>query len=187
MIADKDKVLHSAGGKYCARPDCCVFLNGIYWHCLGLYIGEQKPPVGTGFVPQTSLTGVRKGVRKRVSGTARAEASSFGVRGQEDTAGGEGAGSAGVATLQGPQQLCAACLAAPNKRREHCGDSDGKQREKTPAARRVPAESCARRPGQCGGSLRRTQLALVLRVLPHGPRVGSLGQAAATSAVLRVF
>ena len=99
MIADKDKVLHSAGGKHCARPDCCVFLNGIYWHCLGLYIGEQKPPVGTGFVPQTSLTGVRKGVRKRVSGTARAEASSFGVRGQEDTAGGEGAGSAGVATL----------------------------------------------------------------------------------------
>ena len=117
VIADKDKVLHSAGGKYCARPDCCVFLNGIYWHCLGLYIGEQKPPVGTGFVPQTSLTGVRKGVRKRVSGTARAEASSFGVRGQEDTAGGEGAGSAGVSTLQGPQQLCAACLAARSARR----------------------------------------------------------------------
>ena len=49
-----------------------------------------------------------RGTEARVSGTAKAEASL--ARGQEDTGGGEGAGSAGsagVSTLQEPQQLCA--------------------------------------------------------------------------------
>ena len=34
VIADKDKVLHSAGGKHCARPGGRIFLNGCYWHCI---------------------------------------------------------------------------------------------------------------------------------------------------------
>ena len=50
-----------------------------------------------------------RGTEARVSGTAKAEASLARDR-QEDTGGGEGAGSAGsagVSTLQEPQQLCA--------------------------------------------------------------------------------
>ena len=108
-----------------------------------------------------------RGTGARVSGTGKAEAS---LASGQRTQGEERARAARAARAAPAFRLCRsrsssvrACLAAPNKRRERCGDSDGKQREQTPqrgaSRRKLAQEGQGSAAVLCGGrSLRRRKL-----------------------------
>jgi hypothetical protein len=108
-----------------------------------------------------------RGTEARVSGTAKAEASLARDSADRRTQGEERARAARAAPAF---RLCRSrsssvrvCRAAPNKRRERCGDSDGKQREQTPqrgaSRRKLAQEGQGSAAVLCGGrSLRRRKL-----------------------------
>ena len=78
----------------------------------GNILGEfrHKPHRGTAAVRGVCLREASSGYGGKGFGAGAAKAEAFLASGQEDTGGGEGAGSAGsagVSTLQEPQQLCA--------------------------------------------------------------------------------
>ena len=130
---------------------------------LRVYIREQKPHLRrcTGGLPQRCLIGVR-GQGFRVRRKLRPL-----WRGDRRTQGEERARAARAAPAF---RLCRSrsssvrvCRAAPNKRRERCGDSDGKQREQTPqrgaSRRKLAQEGQGSAAVLCGGrSLRRRKL-----------------------------
>ena len=100
-----------------------------------------------------------RGTGARVSGTGKAEAS---LASGQRTQGEERARAARAARAAPAFRLCRsrsssvrACLAAPNKRRERCGDSDGKQREQTPqrgaSRRKLAQEGQGSAAVLCGG------------------------------------